>query len=874
MNRLSKLPATLPRVLIPALLLVSITHPGCDFPSASKNAGATVTGDKKTSESSGALPTADPATAAKARVILDECIAKYKGLKSYEDRGVMRLRIPFDKEPVNKIQQVRFAFEAPNKLAIQTEDVQATWTSTTWEAVVGNQTIKPFENQRLVRPLPSKVDIGWLLIDNLGPFLDDPLTGVPLPLQLLFEPKPLEYWTNDTTRLSLLTPEMFDSAKCDRVQVLSRLGGADWRWVLWIDSTTHLLRKMELPFDLIDRLYAAQGGLPASLDKTKTELSFEYVSAKADEAIDWSAWKLPRQPSDLLVSRFIDPPPRNFSPLLGKVPSPFDLKDANGKLVLDSSQRAKPISILLWVGSDELSEKFVKASLEVQRTLAQRSLNASAEIVFVTQRPAAEMAAAFSKWNCDLPLAIDTEDVTRKVFQLTKQPAIVILGKNGDVQHVDEIGFLGMIPDYVETLRNGVDAASRVLINSLHDESRYASRLHRAVVDKSQVQNLKPIESFPFAFLDIAPAWDQAFQDRIIAAGSEQFYPNANGAIASGEWSGNNSKPIRLMSVLDENGYIQTVNSAGVTAKIAKLSVEKADGAKRIHVLPDPWTHRWIAIVPEGLPRFWIVESPADEVSDSSAEPPEASEFSLDANESVVATAWTLNGKKSSLSIATDASSLLVFDPVESQAKRSATGAVISIVPTLNDRAEPISWNLVDAQGSLTEILSLPGDGVTSGTSGPEDKKIKQLPFVPSSSNWTWGKQADQPVVVGMTMLPTGETGAVVQTRSFDPKLFHPLSVRPEQCKILSSTTLPNGAFYWLSTAPNRVLHLQTIGGIPDQMSLGKKVLGASVVPDGNGLKLVLASENDVSCWKLTIPPPPASPAISQPEAVSPSEKK
>jgi hypothetical protein len=328
------------------------------------------------------------------------------------------------------------------------------------------------------------------------------------------------------------------------------------------------------------------------------------------------------------------------------------------------------------------------------------------------------------------------------------------------------------------------------------------------------------------------------------------------------------------MSVLDENGYVQTVNSAGEKAKIAKLSVERADGAKRIHVLPDPWTHRWIAIVPEGLPRFWIVESPADSDASSSAEPPEASEFSLDPNESAVATAWTLNGKKSSLSIATDASSLLVFDPVESQAKRSATGPVIAIVPTLNERSEPIYWNLVDSQGNLTEILNLPGDGPASASGGSGNIKVKQLPFVPSSSNWTWGRQADQPVVVGMTMLPTGETGAVVQTRSFEPKLFHPLSVRPEQCKILSSTTLPNGAFYWLSTAPNRVLHLQTLGGIPDQMSLGKKVLGASVVPDGSGLKLVLASENDVSCWKLTIPPPPKPPATSQPEAVSPSEKK
>jgi hypothetical protein len=58
-------------------------------------------------------------------------------------------------------------------------------------------------------------------------------------------------------------------------------------------------------------------------------------------------------------------------------------------------------------------------------------------------------------------------------------------------------------------------------------------------------------------------------------------------------------------------------------------------------------------------------------------------------------------------------------------------------------------------------------------------------------------------------------------------------------------------------------------------MSLGKPILSAAIFPDGDQLRMVIAVDNEVVCWKVpvTLPTPMAAPATSGPESVSASEK-
>jgi hypothetical protein len=819
-------------------------------------------------------------SAAAAKTILDACFAKYKQLKSYQDKGILKIRYRVGDRPFTKSEPMQVAFEPANRLALKSIGLQSTWTNFTWEAIFSADSGSPFGKQRVVRPRPDKIDLRWLIVDNLGDLLDNRVTGPPIALNLLLEDKPLAAFLSDqSVSISLLKPDTFDSALCDRIQLQTKNPSSqgESKWVLWIDRTERLLRKFELPIELLTLL---NPDATVGQDSAQSELSMELVDAKADAAINWAEWDLPRSNEDLLVSRFVDAPLHQEPRQLGKVLKAFDLHDADRKMILDSAQRSKPITVLCWVGNDELSERFVKYAMEMVRDLKTKSINGYVDWVFVSKSPGGEMQSAFKRWNCDLPLAIDADNLTESVFGVSKHPAIVVLDKEVRVQHIDEIGYLEQLPEILNSIHDGVQLAARKLQVQIDNQARYVSRLHRATIDRTQSENLAPIDPFPMVYHELQRVWQTKLETKIIAAGGEQFFP-----LARSPWSANDvfetkATSLRVMIVLDEFGDVYAIDNSGNRVLVAKIPIDKANNAKRIHIATDPWTHQWVAIIPEGLPRYWLFEMPINMKKGEAFSTKEPTEFVLDEKESPSVFAWSVQGSKPSLIVATSSGRLHVLDPVRGKALSGQTNGVVGIVPTLNDRGECIGWNAIDPAGLLSPIDNLPSDGDLPSSAPSSDPAIKSIPIPPELGQWTWGRNHSESLLVGLGKLPSGETGAVLHSMQFEPIFTHPLSVRAEQCRILGSATLSNGNFYWISTAPRRVLHLQTKNGpLPDQMSLGKSVLGASLLPDDVHLRLTLAVDDEVSCWRIVIPqlpaenasPTPASTSIERPGA---SEKR
>ncbi len=808
-------------------------------------------------------------TSKQARGILEACVGRYKKLTSYEDLGALTIRIPTLDPLSPKVitEPMRIAFESPNKLAIQARNLEAMWSSkaNTWEAVVRKNDFKPFGKQRLVRPLPDTIDLTWLIVDNLGAVLDDAIIGSPIQLQLLFDEKPLAYLLEAEVEFKILESKEFDSAKCDRVQCSTK----DMKWVFWIDQQTRFLRKYEMPSQWIELLVP---GLPPTIDLSKAELCVEYVGAKANESVDWRVWQVPSQSDDIPVRRLIAAPPRNTPPLIGKQLNQFDLIGADGKRILDSAQRAQWITILCWVTNDEIGENFVKVLMGMQNELDKRSLN-KAQIVLISQANPSEMVESLKKWNCALPLAIDTENLTRKVFSIRSPTAVVVIDKQVRIQHFDEYGYLNLVPNVVEDLQRGVDIASRRLLHAIEDEERFNSRLHRAMVDKSQIETLPPIKAFEFTFHSMKDAWHETFSETIIAASCESFYPQVGKSEASLGPFATNAKAQRVATVLDELGHVYGVDNTGIKSRIGSIPIDQADNAIRIHVLPDPWKHRWIAIVPEGLPRYWLIDSSANPDSD----PIEATQFDFGKDESPVSFVWTIEDGQPSLAISTSASKLVVLDPLTQKIRTAMVGSVAAIVPTINDRGECLGWNVIETGGEIEQI-----EGRSQASNSSEDSNSalrKKLTFEPHTGAWAWGRNRNEGMLLGMAKLPSGEAGTILQSALFEPRLRHPLSVRPEQCKIHSTATLLDGSLYWLSTAPNRVLHLQKADGlVADQMSLGKRIVGAGIFPDGSNARIVLVVDNEVNCWSISIPKTETLPSTDKAstqtdrEAVSASE--
>jgi hypothetical protein len=729
----------------------------------------------------------------------------------------------------------------------------------TWQAVVGAEDFKPFGKQKLVRPLPYAIDLTWLIVDNLGPILDDRVLGSPIQLQLLLHEKSISHFLVPEAKLSLVESKEFDSTKCERVQIVI----GDQKWVYWIDSDK-LIRKCELPSQFI---FALIPSLPSEFDPKTSELSIDFTKVKTNGSIDWSVWQLPNEADALPVRRLIDAPPRNLPPIVGKRLEQFDLFAADGVRILDSAQRSKPISVLYWVTNDAIGEQLVKYLFEVQNSFREKGLT-KAELFLVSQANPKEMQASLKKWNCTLPLAIDTKNLTRDWFGIQRQPAVVIIDKDVRVQHFSDLD-LRFIPDIVEELQRGVDIASRRKQLELDDEARFNSRLHRAIIEKSQAEKLGPISSFPFSNHQIKPEWSVKFENSIIAASSEHFYPQTGLALEGQQLFAESAIQQRVMTVLDDSGKVFAVDNKGGSNLIATIPTDQAVNPKRIHVLPDPWLHRWIAIVPEGLPRYWLIDSTLK----SDRDPVEATQFDLDTqDESPVAFTWAVRDGGPVLVIATSSSKLDVLTPPENKRFSYTAESVVSIAPTINDRGEAFAWNIIKANGAIEELEFLrtkTSDGVES-----VGANVKKLSIAPQPSAWEWGRSGNQGVLLGMSHLPSGETGSVLQSRYFESRLRHPLSVRPEQCRILSSATLKDGSFYWLSTGPNRVLHLQAADGMSgDQMSLGTRIFAAGIFPDGENVRTVLSVEREVNCWSVLIPRAPSPAPSTPPEAKTDATK-
>lgn len=776
-----------------------------------------------------------------AKKVLEESIAAYRTITTYEDSGSLKLRVPLQENPIDDSEPMRIAYEAPNKLAIRALDLQSCWKSTTFESIVRGSDVSPFGKQRLVRPRPEKLDLTWLILDHLDNSLDNPSTRTPIQLQMLFDKNALSGFRNERAELSLLSPEMFDSRKCDRVRVvLEKL-----QWTLWIDSESRLIRKYVLPVELIE---AFLPNLPADLDRSKMEIAVELSGAQQGHKIEWTDWQLPDEPDAILVRRFIQPP-FQLPALLGETIAPFDLKSATGDLLLDSSARTKPITILCWVATDDLSELLIKDLMELDRQLNSLMPKNSFEIVLVSKAPAPQIKESLKKWNCDFPLAIDVDDVTGKIFKVQDKLSIVVLDKRSTVQYVNEYGYLAVLPTLLRELFDDVDPAARARLQSIHDQSRFTSRLHRAILERAQTEQLPNIEQFPFTFHPAEVVWNVPFEAPLVAAGGEQHYQKQNAAAGALDPFAKPDAPARVMTVLDELGNVYAIDSLGQSKRVSFIPIEKATEAARIHILPDPWDHDRVAIIPEGLPRFWIVNS--TQIGDK--EPMEATEYELGPDESSIASVWTALGDQVSFVIATNKNRLVAYDPATQKLSASESKGAIAIIPALNAKGECVDWNACDALGKLTPISRLPS------SVPPTNPVIDQLAFRPLRGNWTWGNGRQGPVTLAMADLASGEAGTILQYHNKNlSSSTHPLSVRAEQCRILSSTQIKEGAFYWLSTAPRLVLHLQTNDNFyRDQMSFGKPILGACLFPFESDLKMLVALDNSVSCWNVKIPPSP-----------------
>lgn len=829
---------------------------GSKIPSAVGNESVALEQGSKAELSGKDLPSnQDPASLTLARELLTECLKKYRSIDRYQDRGQLVIQ-----GATTLTLPIEVAWERPNRLGLRTGSMRGMWTSTTWEAQALGA-ISPFPNQRLVRPLPPKIDLGWIGDDTMGGLLQDPMSK-PIQLELLLSSDSSESLFGSDSELGVLESALFDNVNCQRVEVQKTLQSTKLRWVLWIDPKSRLLRRIELPPEFY------YPGVPSE-QLAGVRCSIELLGADELSSIDWSRWALPSVADEIAVSRWVAPPPIASTPLLGKVIEPIDLKDVSGQILLDTAEPKKPWSVLVWVSDQSESRPLVDDLLNIRRLMLERELTAVSSLILVCSKQESDgLIEKLRAWNCDIPLAVDNDGSLSRCFQVERAPAMIVLDRGRRVQVAEYVitpQSIASIPELVDKLRGQQDLASRQLQQDLDNQSRFTGAMHRVALDKDQALKLKQISPFPFAVYGMKRDWKVELDVPLVSAGGV-WYPQA--ALNSEEVS-----PDQLaMSMLDEDGRLQTVAFDGTKKLCARIETESADGAKKLTTVVDPWTHQWVAVVPEGLPRFWIASS-----HPVSGDLGVATAYNTQSAESPVCYAWipqrTTDGSliSSKLAIGTSESRLMMIEPrTEQRLDGTFREPPVAFVPGVGSEGNVEEWDVLYSDGSLHKISNLTGLANESISGATLEARLDRLDVKVVSGAWYWGKHSragngaagsgsgilgETPVEFLLGRLASGETGVLASNHLHQVQFQRALTVRPEQAKLLGTTRLSDGTLMGLATGPSRILQLFSADlRFMDQASFEARVLGATIIPFKGDLKLVVALEREVSCWSIDVP--------------------
>lgn len=828
------------------------------------------------------------------RVVLEGCLKKYQQVQRYEDAGQLVIQ-----GETTLTLPLQVAWERPNRLAIRTGLVDACWKETGWEArskalmlgtdptASGNElqdrviaSPVPFPNQRLVRPLPERIDSLWLADDTLAGLLNEPMSK-PIQLEFLLSMDASQAFSGQESKLIYLEAGTIQGVSCVRIQVAKQVDGIELVWVLWIDPQTSLLRKIELPARFYYPTYPEE-----TLDGLRCAV--EFLDVKVDQPIVWERWNLAEVPGELLVRRWVAVPPIASTPILGKVIPPLDFKSMTGEVLLDTAEPRRPLSILCWVDDRAALRPLIDDLNRVKKTLLENELSASSELFLVaSSSDAAGVSDKLKSWNSELPLAIDRDGELGRAFSVPGAPALVILDRDRRVQVAEWIlnpEVIAGIPNLVSKLRDKQDLASRQLQKDADNQARFIGALHRFAIDKEQAAKLPEVPEFQFSLHGMRRVWKVDFQSPLISAAgawSPRWALQKNSDLAA-------LAPENLvMSALDEDGLVYSVRLDGTTNVVSRIEPEQADGAKRISMSFDPWTHAMIAILPEGLPRIWlsptvpltpIATSAENPVIGSKSSIPLATLYDTQMAESPICHAWIPTGNAmdslvegkpvelSRLAVGTTSSRLMVIDP-KSEQRLDATfrETPVAFVPSLDAMGRVDQWDVLYSDATLHHISNLGGSVASTNGDKALEARLERLPMRVDASTWLWGLHAGKALGIEgsdavlleyhLGRLASGETGLFVSNRLHQVIQQRPLCVRPEQAKLLGTVRLADGQLIGIATGTNRILHLFT-GDLTmlDQVSFRGRILGAALLPKGNDLQLIIALENEISCWDIDVP--------------------
>lgn len=437
----------------------------------------------------GSLP--DTSGELTAEQVLEKMRSVYREAESYTDNAVYMRRSVLRSEGVERelpFYQLSVAYERPNKLRFRFQEGITTPTGgEEYQVVSDGRKVRstagsvPDQIHETIAPLDLTPE-NFIPEPNLrGAILGVPLENLHPPLLMLLSGSVDSLVFPEDSDPKLIEDKKLGESNCHRVSMKNPSG----KRVLWIDSESFALKRMELPIES----QLAQLDPNDIYSRIAIHIDFQEVSLDAE--IDAPTFEIEVPEGSRRVRRFIPPPPQGPSPDLGEPVGDFRFVTLSGEEITRESLDGKVAVLDFWhtrcppcKSQMPLIDKVYQAYQDNPDVAFYAVSTDFSRIVDE------EVSKTMKAWGGSMPVLRDFESTAYDKLNVRVTPTMILLGRDGRLQTFKKGLYSDpqTLIDSIQKLIDGEDLAAIAVAQYEKQVREYQLAIDSATIKDSIVE--------------------------------------------------------------------------------------------------------------------------------------------------------------------------------------------------------------------------------------------------------------------------------------------------------------------------------------------------------------------------------------------------
>lgn len=772
-------------------------------------------------------------TALSPQRVLDESVAAYQRLESYQDKAYVRLQYEHNGKPSEDRAPLSIAWNRNGEIGIRAYSIKSCTEEDRFRLKVTDER-SPVAGQIVSRALPNRLSFDWLLDDAIvRQQLAAGLAGFPLQLDLLLSPTPLRGLVGETAALSFGGRTSIDGRACLTLVVAHGSNA----YKLFIDEASMLIRRLEFPSA------ALPPELKADEQIRNMRLTVELEDIRTNEPLVWNDYRIKERSTDRLVSHFVPVPldTEATSHQLGvRVPA-FQLRNPSGEVVYDSSNVAarKAATVFVWLADHPGCRVAAEQLNGIASALSHDpELSSQVALIPIWAEPQPPLDETFetlaSSWKLPGALALDQHAIGRDIFQVTEAPTLIVIDADNRIQ-IREVTAnptqANYIPGLLKRLVEGENLAESHKAGADMAAARFEAELHMATA----------IDGLDGRAGDIP-----AYSPQVLRLKEQARLPHAPIVATTADAE-------RMVWNLGQDGRLMRANLlSGDLHELKSYST--------------PWRPSTAGrLLVDSSIQYAALYTPANSsIQIYTLQSGENRRVQLGANVDVIDVGWLhLTGSQSSrLAILTSDNETVLLDPKNHEqlsgrcphrplaliANQHSSSSIHGFVVLANRSVEPLRLSN-DSSHVSTGILGRP-----AAYKQELESNIK-LQFEPAAGPWLSWRDADSEFTLARGWIAKDEPALFLVDDKLRPLWHRRIGLQPNESVRPSMQVAREpvtGKPTWLYADGDRTIHVLRADGVTDHFRVKQPFVGLTLAANGQSLVLGITHATETVLYDVT----------------------